>query len=170
MRFLITASILAALPLSVTAQEFDADIDFAGLNRSQFVDEMQKLAEATWAPMMQLYMRVGPDIAELTPSFELSEAHLTAYACMFDQLSDADALDEVNTTRDSMIEFALHLDANPEYDFVAFVQDETRLDLLVPDDNYLDASIDCGVIALNQNILIESGMMGVLQEKMMQDN
>lgn len=168
MKTLCFTALLLALPVTAGAQQIDQDIDFARLNKSNFVEEMRVMAEASWSPMMQLYTRLEPSLGEFVPDFEWSDAYQDAYECVYDTLSANNALGEVNFTRDALLTFIERVEADESLTFISMAEDEELTELLIPSDQFADAGSDCGVNALNIELISESGLMDAMQRIMME--
>ncbi|MCH2076578.1 MAG: hypothetical protein MK180_06785 [Rhodobacteraceae bacterium] len=160
---------LAALPITAQAQDIDPDVDFTRLNKSGFVKEMRAMGEASWEPMMALYGRLDPSLAELVPEYPWSSEFDDAYGCVYQGLSDRDALGDVNQIRDKTILLVGYIMSSEEVNFASLENDDTLLELMLPSDNLVEVSSDCGVQELNMRALTESGMMEAFMAVVMAD-
>ncbi|MEL6690680.1 MAG: hypothetical protein AAFP28_10205 [Pseudomonadota bacterium] len=169
MKIFISAIALAALPMTVQAQEIDPNVDFTRLNKSGFVNEMRAMGEASWEPMMALYGRLDPSLAELVPEFPWSSEFDDAYGCVYQGLSGRSALGDVNELRDKTIRLVDYIQSSEDVTFASLEDDDTLLELMLPSDDLVEVSRDCGVQDLNIQALRESGLMDAFMAVVMGD-
>ncbi|MEL6648080.1 MAG: hypothetical protein AAFY35_07100 [Pseudomonadota bacterium] len=152
-------AVTACLAAPSVAQEIDTSVDFTALNRGQFVDEARRVAEASWVGSMVIFSRIDASVAQAIPAFPWNEDFVTAYSCIYDDMSTAGTLNEYNAMRDESVKFLAFVEQNPEVTLLTIDQYDEALDLMVPSDITIAAMQGCGLMTLNQEAMVESGLM-----------
>ncbi|MEO0752048.1 MAG: hypothetical protein AAFY25_09600 [Pseudomonadota bacterium] len=160
----IPAITLIALTAVAQADPIDTSVDFTQLSRDSFVKEARALAQASWVTSMAMFSRIDPTIAEVVPAFPWNDAFEAAYGCVHDDMSAAGTLAEYNDMRDEGAKFFTFLEANPEVTILNIDQYNEALDLMTPSVGTIQSMQGCGVMDLNQEVMIESGLMQTVMQ------
>ncbi|MBU2936358.1 MULTISPECIES: hypothetical protein [Pacificibacter] len=133
-------------------------VDFTQLSRSEFIDKHEEALNIGWEPSMQLYARVDPSLAEIVPPFKWTDDYVETYGCLYDHLKEQDALGEANAMFSSMQASIDYIYAHPDFSILTLAEHEPFIDMLQPSDLYLEASMSCGLVALNAQAMKDSGL------------
>jgi hypothetical protein len=153
----LPAASFAQSDVSLNLPEFEA-VDFTQLSRSEFIDKHEDALSIGWEPSMQLYARVDPSLAEIVPQFVWTEEYTETYGCLYDRLKEQDALGEANAMFSGMQASIEYIYAHPDFSILTLTEHEPFIDMLQPSDLYFEASMSCGLGALNARAMKESGL------------
>ena len=159
MRLLSLAALATCAATMSTAQEIDTSVDFTTLNRGAFVSEARNLAEASWVGSMEIFSRIDPSVAEKVPDFPWNPEFETAYGCIHDDMTAAGTIADYNSMRDASVTFMAFLENNPEVTLLNIDQYDEAIELMTPSETTISAMQRCGLMRLNQQAMIDSGLM-----------
>ncbi len=143
--------------------EFDTSIDFTTLSRSAFVNAADELTQAMWEPTFSLFARLDPTIAEAIPPYHRGEAFREIHGCIFDTLSEKNALNDMNIVRDGSVKAVAYLEAHPELNVSTISEHDEYLESAIPPDAYVAASQSCGLFEINSEIMKDAGLVELLR-------
>jgi hypothetical protein len=143
-------------------------VDFTQVSRSEFIEKHEEALNIGWEPSMQLYLRVDPSLAEMVPPFEWTNDYTEAYGCLYEDLKEQGALGEVNAMFSSMQASIDYIHAHPDLSMLTIAQHEPYIDMLQPNDIYIEATTSCNLGALNMKTMKDSGLMEALTAIMLQ--
>ncbi|GLO69691.1 hypothetical protein MACH17_12080 [Phaeobacter inhibens] len=144
--------------------EIDTSIDFTTLNRGAFVDALDGLTQAMWEPTFTLFARLDPSISDAIPPYQRGDEFREIHGCIFDVLSEQDAIDDVNTLRDGSLRAVAYIEAHPELNVGTIADHDEYLEHAVPPDAYVLAAQSCGLFDLNSDIMKNAGLVELMRE------
>jgi len=157
--------LLLVLPAASLAQSDDPldlpeleAVDFTQLSRPAFIDKHEEALSIGWEPSMQLYARVDPSLAEIVPPFTWTDDYVETYGCLYDRLKEQEALGEANAMFSGLKASIEYIYAHPDFSILTLAEHEPFIDMLQPSDLYLEASMSCGLGALNAQAMKDSGL------------
>ena len=134
-------------------------IDFIQATRAEFIGKHEEALAIAWEPTMQLYARIDDSLGELVPQFEWTDDYVEVYGCLYDRLTEQDALGEANAMFSGIQASIEYIYANPDFTMLTMTEHEAFIDMLQPSDLYLEASISCGIGALSAQTMQDSGLV-----------
>lgn len=164
MKHKLFVAILCTFPTMAISQTIDADINFENLNRTEFIDEMHNIQEAMWDDSFVMLTRVDASLEALVPKFTWTDKHVSAYQCLYDDMSDQRSLGEVNLMRDNAIKMIDYLEKNPNLTLFTIEDYPGFQELMTPPPTFIKATIDCKIIALNARAISDSGLFQATQK------
>ncbi len=139
-----------------------AEIDFTQSNRTEFIDQQKELLRATWAPTMLLFTRINPSLSDTVAEVPWNEDYETAFGCMHDMMSEQAALEAANTRLQASITMIEYIYEHPSVTFASLDEHAELMNLMVPEPIYATAASECGLLALNAEIMRERGLMDAM--------
>jgi hypothetical protein len=144
-------------------------LDMDRISRAEFIEENEKVARAFWDPSMLLFSRLGPKVADVIPPFEWSDAYDEAFGCMYDAFKNRDALDASNEQFADIRAVVEYIYADPNLNMLNMMGDDALLDALEPSEIYAEVANSCNLIALNANMMNDSGLMDAFMSVSMEE-